>query len=959
MVSRGPLSALIALLGGLASCTASVERVQMPKLSSDFRLPSVPPPLPEYVVRLPARNNAASRFELGAGKVGIVTRGERWVLDARGAVEKQLDDGRSFNRAQAVGKGGGGGFLFLGSFGLYSAPSFDGELMRIAPNVARASAGPGFVLVVSDDGRVRSIDRATGKPGPALPLGTTELATADDGTAVAITHGARAFVTRDKGSTWTDITKELSVPVDVTTRDGKVWVIDRAGAARVDSKGVVREPMPGEPRPPFDANWTRSESPLEIALARGARASSDRVWVADAGTIFEVSTVTGEVVAAEKGVLPANGACEQASVSDSVLFFCTQSDGASVFRRPKRASVTKLERTFSSNAPFLLGAGDAVLFAGPCDGSTPKPGLACSRSKDGDWVMLDRAGEIADRPATDPLRFIGWVPKEDGAYALVAGKGGGLWDAKTGAKTQLDEPQIAKLEPLIRARSGGRTTVSDRVAVVDGMIVGYGPDNVGFRLPDGGKRIERSPFRMSSLENVRGQALGRDSSTGTLWQSGDWGFTFMEVDGPPDVPNVRDEVRACSEGGCTFSQWVRIGWAATPPTAKPPRNPPPRLADVTLPRLIEIECSATGAMTRKAVLQTNGDRPGFGAEVHKPSAGGYLGIYPRGAQNGSFGFMEASNLRAVATGKLPAFDGPLPTAEVLSASRRYRWLEPFEAKGTVRDGALRVSDLVDATRSISGRAPDLSSLDERGSSTVVLSDPPSTLLVPASGPLVWLRQKEKPIAFGVPGDVGVSLRSAAQTGPEELAVLMDDPNGVAGLRSFGRGRVTELFALPPPPTSFTPGVPDAIAVGPDGKLAVIRLTMEGPPTKEDPALLLRPDEAPVALAPWEKIELDGSGACTAMQGHRALIQTTTPWLSLGVGDDSFLRDRPALMRVRWSPTLVCLEAVELPFGSHELPNGNQGDSYIAATFGKDASAGQLMVAEGAELREPRSCKRNK
>ena len=65
------------------------------------------------------------------------------------------------------------------------------------------------------------------------------------------------------------------------------------------------------------------------------------------------------------------------------------------------------------------------------------------------------------------------------------------------------------------------------------------------------------------------------------------------------------------------------------------------------------------------------------------------------------------------------------------------------------------------------------------------------------------------------------------------------------------------------------------------------------------------------------------------------------------------------MRVRWSTSLVCLEAFELPFGSHELPNGNQGDSYIAATFGKDASAGQVMVAEGAELREPRICKRSK
>jgi hypothetical protein len=953
MMSRGPLFSLILLLG----CAAAEGPVERPKVDRHARI-VLPfrPPLPQYVVRLPPRSNASARFELGNGSFGVIARGERWVLDERGSNLKQLDDGLSLGRAQAIGKGAGGGYLFFGPFGLYSAASFDGELVRIAPTVARASAGAGFVMVVFDDGRVRSIDRATGKAGPALPLGTTELATADDGTTVAITHGARALVTRDKGASWTDITKDLSVPTDATVRDGSVWVIDQAGAARVDASGVVRAPLPSDARPAFDAGWTRSESPLEIALARGARASSDRVWVADAGTIFEVSTATGEVAALEKGVLPGNGACEQVSVSDSVLFFCTQSDSAAVFRRPKRGSVTKLERTFGTNGVFLVGAGDAVLFAGPCEGSATKAGIACSRNQEGDWVTLDRSGEIADRPPSEPLRFVGWVPKEDGAYALVAGKGGGLWDAKTGNKTRLEEQEIARLEPLLQTRSTGRTTVSDRLAVVDGVIVGFGSDNVGFKVADGGKRIERSPFRMSSLHNVRGQALGRDSSTGTLWQSSDWGFTFTEVDGPPEGPTIRDDVRACSEGGCTLTQWLRVGWEAVPATAKAPRKPSPQMADEPPLRLIELECSATGAMTRKAIVAAD-DRMGFGAESHKtgPQAT-HLGLYPRGGHNGMFGFTEAADLRGAATGKLPAFDGPLPTANVLSQTRRYRWLEPFEAKGTVREGSLRLADLLDASRSIAGGSPDLTALDERGTSVTVLSDPPSVLLVPPAGPLVWLRGKEKPIAFGMPSEGAMVVRSALQTGPEELAVLIDDQNAIAAMRSLGRGRSTEPFVVAPPPTSFTPGPSDALALGTDGKIGLIRLTMQGPPTKEDPALLLRAGEPPSALAPWSTLELDGSAACASMQGFRAVIQTVSPWLSLGGAADPFGRERLSSMRVRWSASLVCLEAVELAFGSHELPNGSQGDSYIAATFGKEPSAGQVMVAEGAELREPRSCK---
>lgn len=250
MVFRGPLCALICLLG----CAPPVEPVKRPKADglSGLGLPAVQPPLPQYVVRLPARSNSGSRFELGGGDVGIVARGERWVLDSRGSIVKQLDDGLGFSRAQAIDKGAGGGFLFFGSFGLYSATSFDGELSRIAPTVARASAGPGFLMVVFEDGRVRSIDR-TGKPGPALPLGTTEIGTADDGTVVAITHGARALVSRDKGNTWTEISKDLSTPLDVTVRDGKLWVTDLAGAARVDATGVVRAPLPSDARPAFDS----------------------------------------------------------------------------------------------------------------------------------------------------------------------------------------------------------------------------------------------------------------------------------------------------------------------------------------------------------------------------------------------------------------------------------------------------------------------------------------------------------------------------------------------------------------------------------------------------------------------------------------------------------------------------------------------------------------------------------
>lgn len=947
----------IALISGLVACGPPVEPPKtQPTSTSTAPVVEAPPVTPpnQYVLRLPARNVANARFELDKGRVGLVLRGARWIVDARGAQLESKDDGYGLSRVTTVDAGAGGGFLFTGSTGLYWSATFDGPLKQIAiGSVSQASVGPGFVLAQLYDGRMRAYETESGKPFTKLPLGTVTFRTAKDGTVAAIAHNGRAYVSRDRGLTWSDVTADVGIPVSVEVAEGQLFVVDVLGdATRVDQNGLVRAVVPPRPAPPFDPEWNRSETPLEFVISKGVMVDDGRALAVDNGTIVEVALGSGKVVSKESGALPPQGSCVPISTAQRVLFLCGTNDGSSVFSRAKRGTgTTKLEKTFEGRGTFLRGANDTLLYTGSCRDLTTKPGVACARLRSGEWLELDRSADLSDAPAAEPLRVLTWIPKDEGAYLVVGGKNGGIWDAKSGSKSRLDDDQLKKIEPLFSAPSG---RLMDRVGVaVGGDIVGVGRDNVGFRVSEGGKRVERSPFRYNTVATNSNRVLAHDGSSNSLWQSEDWGWTFTEVEGPPDAAGVRNETpRTCTEVGCVLSQWLRIGWELRQPTPNPPAQPTVSTGDSARPKIPQLKCEVSGPAVRKTVALGE-QRAGFGAELVK-NEGQYFALYPRSIDNPLNGTIEAMNLRAGVNGKITAFDAPFPPPSVLAQTRRIRFVEPFDPKGTVHESTVKLGELMDASRSIGATPIDPMVSEERGSAAVVLSDPPSVLLM-NTGPLVWARAKDKPVVVALPDTLIFSLPSAVQTAPDELAVLANGTEGEGVVRTLGRGRVNELFTIPRwPDAAGSPQTADALAMGPDGKLAVLRFTTDAPPSREDPALLMKPGEAVEALAPWSTVQLDGSPACENMTGYRAIITPATPWMTAGVAAETWGRLQPTYLRVRWSTTLVCVEAIEVAHGMQEVVQ-QQADSYIAARFGKDAGAAQLMVAEGGELREPRTC----
>ena len=746
---------------------------------------------------------------------------------------------------------------------------------------------------------------------------------------------------------------------DVSVRGGSVYFhAIGGGGARLDPGGPVVASVPGLPTPAIaetDPRWQSAASPLERAAEAGVPFGERRALVADRGSVFTVALDTGAIVDVESGAVPPDMACEATRISSAVLFLCQGTGSAAVFVRDDRSLATKLEHTFPSEGTFYRGSGDAVLFAGLCAPRSPAPSkpqaVACSRSKARGWVELDRSAELSDTPQTEPVRVLAWVPRDEGAFLVLGGKGGGIMDAQSGERSALDEAGVNELARLFNP--SGR--VVDRFSVAtDGAIVGFGNDNVGFRLSNKGKTVERSPFKMSSVSSHGARALARSNgSRDTLFLTTDFGWSYTEVAGPPFSA---ESPRGCSPVGCAFPSAVRIGWITEPPTKQPTTQPG---VSPTVPGggpLPELRCSATGAIARKSVGVVEG-RPGFGAEVFRDETT-FLALFPRSNALGSSRPLEAMNLRAAVTGRVPTAAALERPGGIVSESRRVRWVEPFDGKGTVRDSTFRLTELLDASRSTGGSVPDFSGLDDRGDAVVVASRAEdATVLVAGASPYVWARGKDKPLALSPGADSqDLALVSAVRTGPDSLAVALLSSDGVTHVRALAPGRADQLFSVPSAPDSaLEPMTGDALAIAGDGKLSIVRVLTRGAPTRQQPALLLAPGAPPTALAPWSTLEDASSPGCAAMQGGvHAVIVSREPWVRLGTfpADGT---DRLSIAKVRWSAERVCLEAVEVPAVVHDLPEGTQVESYVAARFGKDASAGHVMTAIGAELREPRTC----
>lgn len=916
----------------------------------------------------------------------------------------------------------GGGFLFQTQTSLYTSPTFDGPLHPLATvpgEVGSISFGPQGILVRGSDGQRWYVDAKTGGAAVMSPPGLVDVASLPDGRAAALTEFGFALVSSDGGQHWQDVTHQLAAsPTAVLVVQDELWIetsAQRGEAVRVDPGGtlVAFDKSPTLDPPllrPRDTRWNdRYEPPIRHAIRLGVPLDDHTALVVDDGNIDTVDVTTGELVDVATGKVPPDASCEALRTHDDILLVCTQQSGPSFVASHVLGERPVVEQTFGAEGIFYAGDDGALAFAGPCTSSTASSKIVCVRSPGGSWQELDLEAASDVGAQADVLR---WVPRPDGSVVAIASAPKlGVIDGRTGEFKQWDDSVGEYASSLRGSYSNGRdshpidrawtaTSAGGLRGWVDGAAIEVTPDGAvqlsPFKFDRGGRVAESGPYALAVHE-------------GRFFQTTDRGVTWTEVAtplvAPQKNPNARTNLmpHVCSAVGCDLNEWYRIGWSPTAPV--PPREPKiagaaPHLPQAPTP---SITCRVDGAASTTSVPRSDEspDDLGLGTmrvppspsseveQVHTP----FLRLVLNPPHSVDITADPSSDApRALLYGYATSNDDGDritvlgPNKDPMALRRMVAFVPPFDVAQAVRKTSFGLAELVQSARGIGMSALDVLADDPSmvTSFVPVLGDAqqPADLVVGSpSGMIGILRANNaKPrVAMRVKRGDDSYLTSAASLGPDEIAVLELDADGTGHVMKWTPGGVADLFDVPASPsTDLYPANPDAIAVGPRGDIAVLRTSSGGtPPSEQDPALLFGSNGQPTPLAPWSTLTLANDPACKALAalpsadpngGWRAIVQTSRSWISFAGPGMQAADDAPALVRVRWTPSRVCLEAAEVRLqpgrirttqksgdGSAASPVDLDVQTWLVARWTGTPAATKASVMLGSEQRQPIDC----
>jgi hypothetical protein len=968
------------------------------------------------------------------GAMGVVLEGLRYVVRGS-HVRTSTDVADGLQSGWSVPARLGGGFLFRARNTLYASASFEGLLrpvVAVPANVADVSFAPKAALVRAESGERWMLDLASGKRLPITPPGLLEIAALDDGRAAALAEGGQLLVSTDAGDHWTDATARLSAgPKRVflsraaTSHEESIWVETQAAGAfsllaggRLASYDALPVPEPALALRPAVPEWREPEPPLRRAMRTGAPARDGSALVIASGDLVQIDVVSGTVNVVAAGKLPPDATCVATRTQDDVVFTCGRASGSSfvVSHALDRAPI--VEQTFADGAGgFVVSDDGGILWHGACD----KPAAAqrrvvCVRAPGGGWqqVDLDAASEAGTGSGFNVVR---WIPRADGGViAVLSDIGGtanawGLLDSRTG---EVHAWPVDALTPVARAAlqasDGARGSAIDPARLADrawtvtpeGTLRGWATLGSGIGAVEIGVdgSLQTSPFTFERIATAGAIALAR-TREGRIWQTLDRGATWSEVAGPPAVrPGAWIDPHACSLIGCDLGEWYRVGWASTPPAPQPPASTAPaapRLEQSSAPALA---CRPAGDAKRAATPRDDRSPDDLGLGASRVAVADSKGLtdfvrlpFPRrivGAVRDTDAADEAAS-RALVHGPTtqPGDDRLLVTGfnrDAMALVRQVTFVPAFDPLGAVRRGAIAMRDLVAAGRAGGTAQAELLRDDPVPSGVVPVTSldasSPDDLLVQLAGGGVSLQRGTTSVAAravrpriayeGGRGDEWRIVSAVALEG-DGAAWLEEDPSGASRVMRLGTStRPTMAFGIDAPPSvQLYPANLDALAVGPRGELAVLRLPSGSePPSAGDPALLLLPGAPVSVLAPWSTLTPADDAACKADGGGwRVTVQTLAPWLRLTgrPGDVPGQDDSFMLARLRWSATRACLEAVELrtedlavastgPASQWGTAWDSQVESWVVAQFAGGSVAGRVVVIPGAELRQPLECK---
>ena len=465
----------------------------------------------------------------------------------------------------------GGGYVFGPTRARLASPSFDGPLTAVAEVAAIGGAAPlrDRVVLRTPAGalelepRTRAVRRAE-EPGLAAA------ASSKDG-AVSVTLDALGRARVRLGA---------AAPIDLTARTGeRFYPRDRRRRDQADERARRRavrrrKRMRASRGPTAHACASRSihrrrrgararPTPRHRALAdaivrrrRDRAGHRARLHARRQLAVARVSLRSGQTIDEHPTRAPLDATCALLRLDDELVAACPGGAHASVFSHLD--GEPELEIAFDARASFVLGAGAAIGFEGPCDRasadgtSTPRAprrdGAAhvyCARQPGGAWVERAITG-------ADGEHFLRWIPAPGGhVTALVAAHDGALPSDPGVRKIRVAKTELSLAPRIARTIGVDRDAWEEPGGAV--RVWSRAPDDrrVGVRV-DASGAVNRPPTPQESqvlVDGPRALAWSR-APDGGVFESTDGGATFREIEAPlpaaPEPPMDTDGV----EPGC-------------------------------------------------------------------------------------------------------------------------------------------------------------------------------------------------------------------------------------------------------------------------------------------------------------------------------------------------------------------------------------------------------------------------
>jgi hypothetical protein len=523
----------------------------------------------------------------------------------------------------------GGGFLFVvatgGSTLLYTAPTWTGSLkplVRLEGDVEQVVPGFDRLYVLLGRGsQWIALDPANGQ---GLDLGSLPrsagygpMAFADEWFGVVVAAFRGALASFDAGATWHPLGPSVTSAAPL---DGNVLLSAAGKRFVLDSSGVLLplasdESSPGaSPRAPAgpSAKATPAGSklrplgprPLETAVLRGHANGDGTALVASGGLLARVRLADGAILARTHDAYSGVSPCDAVPFGAGAGFVCgEQGGGTSLYALEAPLSLRPVVRFTGARRVAASGNGALVV----SDGCAP------DRANPAAYCVFPRSGAPFEIPVVEPGVERVVALAKGGALRLSPprlGQPGTLTVIAPSAderRVTLELPKLADKVALSIARDGLwlDSFQEGPGGELRGWAIGGGAF-AGVRVKRDGKVILGSPQQYLDRALFSGSHALVVTRAGAAVESVDGGFEWSDAELPsePDWKPQRTAggAHGCTELGCAFSGWLRVGWGMGP-GGRLSVAPPPESTRIRQPtgNRWSLDCVPTGEASRPAL----------------------------------------------------------------------------------------------------------------------------------------------------------------------------------------------------------------------------------------------------------------------------------------------------------------------------------------------------------------------